>query len=211
MKNETLYWLALIISGYLLGGVMFSRTLPKLFMKKDICKLSDDGNPGSANVFKNCEVGMGMLCLFCDMAKGFLPVILAVLYLDLDSFWFAGLLAAPVLGHATAPFYHFHGGKCIATAFGEMIALLPVSRIGLVLAGLYIFFSTIWKISPNRVRSIVTFCLFALLSTGWFIITKKLALMAGCLAISLTAIFRHSKLVCGEPEGERAPMRVRGQ
>ena len=139
---------------------------------------------------------MGMICLLCDMAKGFVPVILAVIYLDIRSLWFAGLLAAPVLGHATAPFYHFHGGKCIATAFGEMIALLPVSRIGLVLAGLYIFFSTVWKISPNRVRSLVTFGLFALISTGWFFMTKEFALMAGCLSIALTAMFRHSKLVC---------------
>ena len=208
MKNETIYWLILIAFGYLFGGVMFSRTLPKLFMKKDVCKLSDDGNPGSANVFKNCGVVMGMICLLCDMVKGFVPVILAVIYLDIRSLWFAGLLAAPVLGHATAPFYHFHGGKCIATAFGEMIALLPASRIGLVLAGLYIFFSTVWKINPNRVRSIVTFGLFAILSTGWFFLTKEFSFMAGCLAISLTAMFRHSKWVCGVPEKEVRTVKV---
>ena len=117
----------------------------------------------------------------------------------------------PVLGHATAPFDHFRGGKCIATAFGEMIALLPVSRIGLVLAGLYIFFSTVWKISPNRVRSLVTFGLFALISTGWFFMTKEFALMAGCLSIALTAMFRHSKLVCEPAKRTRVETaKVRG-
>ena len=194
--KDGLIWTALYVGGYLLGSVMFSRLLPRLFMKKDICKLSDDGNPGSANVFKNCGVPMGMICLLLDMLKGFLPVFIAVMMFDTSDFRFAGLFWMPVLGHATAPFYHFHGGKCIATAFGEMIALLPVSRIGLVLAGLYIFFSTVWKISPNRVRSLVTFGFFALISTGWFFMTKKFALMAGCLSIALTAMFRHSKLVC---------------
>ena len=197
--RENFLWAALYIGGYLMGGVMFSRFLPKLVMKKDICKLSDDGNPGSANVFKNCGVPMGMTCLFLDMFKGFLPIFLAIMLLDYHDFRFAGLLWMPVLGHATAPFDHFRGGKCIATAFGEMIALLWVSRIGLVLAGLYIFFSTVWKIKPNRVRSIVTFSLFAFISVGWFMMTKEFPLMAGCLAIALTAIFRHSKMVC-EPE-----------
>ena len=204
MNNDTIAWILLMLGGYLFGGVMFSRILPALFMKKDICKISDDGNPGSANVFKNCGVVMGIICLVLDMLKGFLPVFLAVRFLDPNDFRFAGLLWMPVLGHATAPFNHFRGGKCIATAFGEMIALLPKSRIGLVLAGLYIFFSTVWKINPNRVRSLVTFGVFALMSTVWFFLTKEFALMAGCLAISLTAMFRHSKWVSAQTETVKA-------
>ncbi len=161
---DRLIWLALILGGFMLGSVMFSRILPRLIKgKEDVTKLSDDGNPGAANVFSTCGIVLGMLCLLLDMGKGFAPVLLAQHLVDIHSMRFSAVLIAPVLGHALAPLNHFRGGKCIATAFGVTLALLPTTCIVLVLAGLYIAFSTVLKISPNRIRSIVTF--FALLAS----------------------------------------------
>ena len=37
--NEALLTFALIAGGFLLGGVMFSRALPKLLTGKDVCAL----------------------------------------------------------------------------------------------------------------------------------------------------------------------------
>ena len=71
--------------GFACGGVMFCRFMPLLLAKKDITKLSSDGNPGSANVFINCGIPLGLLCLFLDMFKGFLPVLLLVLLLLFSS------------------------------------------------------------------------------------------------------------------------------
>ena len=142
--NEALLTFALIAGGFLLGGVMFSRALPKLLTGKDVCALRADKNPGAANVFAVCGVPMGLLCLALDMLKAYLPVSLAAQYLDTQSVWFALALAAPVLGHAVGVFNGFHGGKCIASAFGAMLALAltGVSLTGLLLlAGRYIFFS----------------------------------------------------------------------
>ena len=121
--NEALLTFALIAGGFLLGGVMFSRALPKLLTGKDVCALRTDKNPGAANVFAVCGVPMGLLCLALDMLKAYLPVSLAAQHLDTQSVWFALALAAPVLGHAVGVFNGFHGGKCIASAFGAMLAL----------------------------------------------------------------------------------------
>ena len=151
---DRLIWLALILGGFMLGSVMFGRILPRLIKGKDVTKLSDDGNPGAANVFSTCGIVLGMLCLLLDMGKGFAPVLLAQHLVDIHSMRFSAVLIAPVLGHALAPLNHFRGGKCIATAFGVTLALLPTTCIVLVLAGLYIAFSTVLKISPNRIRSI---------------------------------------------------------
>lgn len=96
--NEALLTFALIAGGFLLGGVMFSRALPKLLTGKDVCALRADKNPGAANVFAVCGVPMGLLCLALDMLKAYLPVSLAAQYLDTQSVWFALALAAPVLG-----------------------------------------------------------------------------------------------------------------
>ena len=116
---DRLIWLALILGGFMLGSVMFSRILPRLIKGKDVTKLSDDGNPGAANVFSTCGIVLGMLCLLLDMGKGFAPVLLAQHLVDIHSMRFSAVLIAPVLGHALAPLNHFRGGKCIATAFAD--------------------------------------------------------------------------------------------
>ena len=100
--NEALLTFALIAGGFLLGGVMFSRALPKLLTGTDVCALRADKNPGAANVFAVCGVPMGLLCLSLDMLKAYLPVSLAARYLDMQSVWFALALAAPVLGAAAS-------------------------------------------------------------------------------------------------------------
>ena len=82
--------------GFACGGVMFCRFMPLMLAKKDITKLSSDGNPGSANVFINCGIPLGLLCLFLDMFKGFLPVLLAEENYDVRRLSFAILIAAPV-------------------------------------------------------------------------------------------------------------------
>lgn len=186
-------YIAAIAGGFLLGGIMFSQILPQKFCHKDIQAISEDHNPGATNVFVNCGTAMGMTCLFLDLLKGLIPILLAGLFLDRENLLFGIVLAAPVLGHATAPFHHFHGGKCIATSFGEMLGLMPFNRIGLLLAALYIFFSTIVKIRPNRVRSIVVYTLFGLSSAIFLTAKNQQSIALGCILISLIAIFKHSR------------------
>lgn len=182
-----------ITGGFLLGGIMFSQILPEKILHKDIQAISEDHNPGATNVFVNCGTAMGLTCLVLDLLKGMIPVLLAGYLLDRKNLLFGIILAAPVLGHAVAPFHHFHGGKCIATSFGEMIGLLPFNRIGLLLAGLYIIFSTVIKIQPNRVRSIVVYSLFGLSSSILLTAREENSIALGCILISLIAIFKHSR------------------
>ena len=177
---------------------MFCRFMPLLLAKKDITKLSSDGNPGSANVFINCGIPLGLLCLFLDMFKGFLPVLLAEENYDVRRLSFAILIAAPVLGHAVAPFDRSKGGKCIATAFGVLLALIPQTKIVFLLAGLYILFSTAIRISPNRVRSTVTFALFGTFAAMILLLKRRAPLAMGGLLVSSIVIVKHSKLFCSD-------------
>lgn len=191
---EVLLWIIFIFGGFLLGGVMFCRTIPLLFMKKDVCAESADHNPGAASVFHACGVPMGLFCLFLDMLKGFLPVFLATFFLDVTNMLFAAVIIAPVLGHAVGVFNHFHGGKCIATSFGIVLGLMPVTQIGWLLAGLYIFFSVVVKISPHRRRSMLTYIIFGTAATIILLILKQHSLAIGCLGISAVACVKHLKI-----------------
>ena len=196
-ENEALLTFALIAFGFLLGGVMFSRTLPKLLTGKDVCALRADKNPGAANVFAVCGVPMGLLCLALDMLKAYLPVSLAARYMDTQSVWFALALAAPVIGHAVGVFNGFHGGKCIAAAFGAMLALANVSVTGLLLlAGLYIFFSAVVKVRPHRLRSMLVFALYGALAALFYSLHGEIALALGCGIIAVTGVLRHTRRFC---------------
>lgn len=196
--DNMMLWLVYIFGGFFLGSCMFSQILPKLILNVDISAVSDDHNPGSTNVFIHCGPIMGLICLSLDMLKGFLPVYLSYCIFNSSSLWFALVLAAPVLGHAIAPLNHFQGGKCIATAFGALLGIFPMSHIVLLLAAIYIVFSTVLKINPNCIRSIAVFGLFGLFSLIMLIHRCQYSVALGCFIISLVAIWRHSRCIASE-------------
>lgn len=62
------------------------------------------------------------LVLFFDMLKGALPVWLAW-YLGFSPFILGLVAIAACLGHIYPIFFHFQGGKGVATAFGAMLTI----------------------------------------------------------------------------------------
>ena len=52
---------------YLTGGIMFGALIPKIFCGLDIRRISEDGNPGTANVFLYAGPFWGILVLVCDL------------------------------------------------------------------------------------------------------------------------------------------------
>ena len=202
--REFVIWAGWILGGFLIGSVLFSKIVPKLLCHVDVCANSPDHNPGAANVFAACGIGIGLFALVLDMMKGFLPVFAALHFVNPQNMLFALVMFAPVLGHAVGLFNRFHGGKCIATAFGVEIALLGVTRVGLILAGLYILFSTMVKIRPNRVRSMVTFALFGAAAGMISVLNGQYAIAIGNILISAAAVVKHlrvfSEIFSKEPE-----------
>lgn len=201
MKERILFSLWIVV-GFFLGSVMFCRLLPKWILKKDIEQISEDGNPGAANVFLHCGIPMGMLCLLLDMLKSFVPVYTAERVLNEGKIAFAAVMIAPVFGHAMGVFNHFHGGKCIASSFGEVLAVLPLTRVGLWLAGLYILFAGVVRIRPNRRCSILTYTLFGLISGSVLTVQGKFSLALGFVGISAIAVLRHTRWFSTVPMSE---------
>lgn len=191
--NNVIPSVLLIAFGFFIGNIHFCYILPKKFLDKDICELSDDHNPGASNVFTYCGVSMGILCLMLDMCKGILPIILAKRSINTSDFIFGAIMAAPVLGHAIGIFRNFHGGKCIATSFGVLIGILPMAFPLLTLASLYILFSTVLKIHPNRRRSLITFLLFGFITGTVLTHRHEYAIAFGCISIAVITMIKHLK------------------
>ena len=168
---------------------MFCALLPKILFKTDVTQNSLDKNPGAFNVFSNCGAIKGLFCLFFDIFKGFLPVFISKFFIPTNHFIFAFIMLAPVLGHASGIFNDFKGGKCIATSFGVLLGILPVSFIGFLLALIYILSLLLFK--SNALKSLFSFSAFGF---GAFIIcifSNRFYIGLGCVLISVTAIIKH--------------------
>lgn len=175
--------------GYLSGGILFARLFGHLLKNKDITFESPDGNPGTFNAFRYGGFLCGVLTLFGDLLKGFLPVFL---YLRTgtapEGVGLAFVLAAPVFGHILPVFHKFQGGKGIAVSFGCLLGLLPEYRPVVILAFFFLFFSLIMKVTPNYHKTLFTY-LFSVIGMGVFVPNMSISfgfmLIAGLIMLKL--------------------------
>ena len=180
-----LFW---TVVSFFSGSVMYSYLIPKCLFGKDITKLSKDGNPGCGNVFTCVGIPCGILCLLLELAKGAFPVWLALQFVSLDNILFAGVMAAPVLGHAFSPMLKRRGGKGIAVTFGALIGLCPHSLLLFMLAVPMVLFSTVLRITPHSLRVMISYC--AMLGSSFFF-DSRTSLLIGAAMITATVIYRH--------------------
>ena len=180
-----LFWTAV---SFFSGSVMYSYLIPKVFYRKDITQISKDGNPGCGNVFTCIGVPCGIVCLLLELAKGAVPIWLSTQFISPDNLMFAGVMAAPVLGHAFSPMLRNRGGKAIAVTFGTYIGLCPHSCLLFLLAIPFVFFSTAVRILPHSLRVMTTY--LVTLGCALFF-EKKTALLLGAAIITAAVIYRH--------------------
>lgn len=124
-----LYWLGM---AYLIGSFPFGLLFAKAAAGIDP-RLAGSGNVGATNVARLAGTPWGVATLACDIAKGFLPVIMAMSFTH--NWLFLGLIAlAAILGHMFSVFLDYRGGKAVATTIGVFLALAPLPLLVSVLA-----------------------------------------------------------------------------
>jgi len=110
------------ILSYLIGSISTGFILGKA-AGVDV-RTAGSGNIGATNVARVMGKGRGLLTLIADVAKGFLPALVAR-QMALSDTAVAVVGAAAFLGHLFPIFLKFRGGKGVATAFGVLLALAP--------------------------------------------------------------------------------------
>jgi acyl phosphate:glycerol-3-phosphate acyltransferase len=118
-----------MIFSYLLGSIPTGYIVGAL-AGVDIRKVGS-GNVGATNVARALGKKPGLLTLSADVAKGFVPVVVAV-WLGLSPTVVALVASAAFLGHLYPVFLRFQGGKGVATALGILLALAPMATIVLI-------------------------------------------------------------------------------
>jgi len=142
-----------LLIAFALGSIPFSFVIGKQVRGIDL-REHGSGNLGATNVFRTLGPGWGSLCLFLDLAKGAVAVLLMTwlvglwppgeptpFHIPADLFRiFAGALAA--VGHTFSPFVNFHGGKGVATTAGAFAVLAPYATILALGVFLAVFLTT---------------------------------------------------------------------
>lgn len=118
---------ALIVGAYLLGAVPIGLLIVRAVTGRDI-RAEGSGNIGATNVFRVAGPVLGVGVLLLDLAKGAAPVLIArVLSVSAAGTVAAGLAA--IIGHNWPVFLKGKGGKGIATSYGVLLALSPVTGV----------------------------------------------------------------------------------
>ncbi len=172
--------LLILLFSYLIGaipfGLLFSRAAGK-----DV-RQEGSGNIGATNVTRVLGKKLGILTLFCDVAKGFFPVFAASILLPVGDNWelFIGLSGlATVLGHMFPVYLGFKGGKGVATALGVFLFFSPWS----ILIALLVFVAVVGLsgfVSAGSLAAagLIPFCIWFLSgSTSTFLVAAVIAVL----------------------------------
>jgi acyl phosphate:glycerol-3-phosphate acyltransferase len=125
--NPILSSLVAIVAAYLVGSLSFAVIISRVFGLADPRSYGSK-NPGATNVLRSGHRAAAILTLLFDVLKGYVPVMLALLFAPRFGFGettiaFVGLAA--FLGHLWPVFFRFEGGKGVATAAGALLGLNP--------------------------------------------------------------------------------------
>ncbi len=171
----------LVLAAYLIGSIPFGLVLVWLVRREDI-RRQGSGNIGASNVWRVYGRSLGIPVALLDVAKGFVPALVA---LKVGGDW-AGVLAgvAAMVGHARPVYLRFRpGGKMVATAGGVSFALVPLAAA----CCLVIWIATFALFRYASVASIVTALALPVLSyafgASWPVIGFSLVAAAGVVAL----------------------------
>lgn len=113
------------VVAYLLGSLSAAIIVSR-YLGMDDPRTYGSGNPGASNVLRSGNKKAAAWTLFGDALKGLVAVLLAKgvqSVFDLGDGIVAFAALAAVIGHMYPLFFHFKGGKGVATALGVMLGM----------------------------------------------------------------------------------------
>lgn len=172
----------LIPFAYLLGSISSAIVLSKIMGFKDP-RSEGSNNPGATNVLRIAGKKAAFLTLVGDCLKGIIPVLLAR-WLAADPLVVALTAFAAFSGHCFPVFFHFRGGKGVATAIAATVGFNWIA--GAILIAIWLLFARVFRISS--LAAIISFCALPLL-IYWR--EQDLQVSIVFVAISVILIWRH--------------------
>ena len=180
------------ILAYCLGSISFSVIFTKKLAGFDV-RTKGSKNAGSTNVLRTAGTKIAALTLVCDILKGVVAVLIAVLLGNL--FYvadrallvqIAGILV--ILGHTFPIFFQFKGGKGVATAIGVLLVInWQIAIICIVFAIVLILLTK--TVSIGSIASSILFPVLTLFITNHYIVLGNYIFFA--ILVALIIVYNH--------------------
>ncbi|MBN8667878.1 MAG: glycerol-3-phosphate 1-O-acyltransferase PlsY [Chitinophagales bacterium] len=158
--------LLLIVLAYLIGSIPTSVWVSKHFFGVDIRDYGS-GNAGATNTYRVLGPCWGTFVMIVDMLKGIVAVRLAFLlpfYIGHETQMTnlqIGLGLAAVVGHIFPIWAEFKGGKGVATIFGLVLGISPLTAVSCVGVFLLVLYLTRF-VSLSSILASIAFPIFIL-------------------------------------------------
>lgn len=172
----------LCLVGYLFGSISSAIILSHALGLPDP-RTQGSGNPGATNMMRTGGKKAAALTLIGDLLKGLIPVLIAKgLGASLDTQLLVA--QAALLGHLFPVFFHFKGGKGVATALGVLIAL--DWRIGLACIATWLAMFAL-----KRISSLSALTAIAITPAYIWLLTHSMTFVAFGIALAVLIFWRH--------------------
>ena len=190
-------YIIVAIIAYLLGSVSFSVIISKKIAGFDV-REKGSGNAGSTNVLRTVGKKAAAITLVCDILKGVVSVLIAVIVgkivKDINPAILVELAAFFVIvGHTFPVFFKFKGGKGVATSLG--IVMLINWKIGLICLVFALAIMALTKmVSFGSISTAVLFAVLVLFANDFrdsFIVEFDLSFIVFAIALAALVIFNH--------------------
>lgn len=190
------------IAAYLIGSISFAVVVSKLFGLSDP-RTYGSKNPGATNVLRSGNKAAAALTLLGDGFKGWLAVWLTLHFgaqYGVEDKTVALVAITVFLGHLYPVFFHFKGGKGVATYLGVVLGLNPWIGLAVLLTWLLIAVVSRYSSLAALLSSVLAPVYFVMYlgfdELGLKLQTAALVIMSGLL------IYRHrqniSNLLAGK-------------
>lgn len=190
-------YIIVAVIAYLIGSINFSIILSKKMAGFDI-REKGSGNAGTTNMLRSVGKKAALITLICDILKGVVSILIAVLagkiIKNLDNallVQLAGIFV--IIGHTFPVFFKFKGGKGIATALG--VLLMTNWQIGLICLVFALVLMALTKmVSVGSIAAAILFpILVAFIDQNYIVPTSNSnwSYLVFSIIIALLVIFNH--------------------
>ena len=182
--------------GYVLGSVPVGLIVGRVAGGIDIRQYGS-GKTGVTNVLRTVGARWGVVALIGDLAKGALPVVMALLISDEPYLRMTAGLAAAI-GHDWPVFAGFQGGRGVATSFGAALAMSPIPAAALLPVGVgLVAYTRIMSVMSVGMAPVLAIVFVVLAATGFH--PWAYAVYAVIAAVMVIALHRENieRLIAG--------------
>ncbi len=186
-------YIIIAIIAYAIGSINFSVIISRKFAGFDV---RDKGskNAGTTNMLREVGKGAAIITLICDILKGIISILIAILIGKIVKEVDKSLLVqiagiSVVIGHTFPIFFEFRGGKGIATSLGVLI--ITNWQIGLICLIFALLLMTLTRmVSVGSVMAAILFPILTLFIGKEFYIVEGNYLVYSII-LAVIVLFNH--------------------